>query len=77
MKHYKTDDGAVFEADNSRDVIRQLRTASRDPEPNTEAFMKQMARRVRQTSGVYIPTDSESEFVAALLRTGLLSEVTE
>lgn len=77
MKKYTTNDGETFEAENARDVVRQLRAGSRDPEPNVEAFMRQLAHRVKQTSGAQLPTNSESEFVEALLRTGLLTEVQE
>lgn len=75
MKTYQTNDGEQFTVENSRDLVKQLRAASRDPEPNIEAFMRALAKRVRQTTSTKVPTNSDSDFVAALLRSGLLTEI--
>ena len=74
MRTYHTNDGAVIEANDARDVVRKLRGMSNTPEQNIEVFMQEVAERVLVQNGVIVPTHSPTYFVAGLLQAGLLIE---
>lgn len=77
-KTYVDDTDEVFVANSARDLLRQIRARSvLDTETNQASWMRGVARRVRQTTGRRLDTQSEAEFVRGLIRAGLLREETE
>lgn len=76
MRTYHTNDGAVIEAKDARDVVRKLRAMSNTPEQNIQTFMEEVAERVLLQGNV-IATDTPAHFVAGLLSAGLLTEETQ
>jgi hypothetical protein len=73
--HYRTKDGAEFEADNERHVVRELRKSAFAKSANEQEFMREVARGAYMLFSKRIPTNSHHAFVQGLLREGLLEEV--
>lgn len=74
---YVTNDGERITAETARDLINKLRKDSRDPEPSIIEFKTAISNRVRQQTGIFIPTDPEDAFVAGLIVAGLLTKEQE
>jgi len=75
MKTYVTNSGETIEAANNRDLVRKLRASSWDEQRLTiKAFIKAMARRARLQTGTRVATNTPTNFVAGLVRAGLLTE---
>lgn len=72
MMVFRTSDGAKVKGPTAREVIKALRVVSRDPEPSLLQFMRALATRAYRQTGRRIPTHSQTKFIAALERAGLL-----
>ncbi len=69
---YKTEDGAVFCAVSAADLVRQLHEISMAPAEDDETWMAQTAARTQEQTGRPVRHDNAEEFVADLLKLGLI-----
>lgn len=75
MKVYVTSDLERFECRNARDLLRQMRGRSPHPCLNQVTWMRELKRRVYQSTHFRLSLESEAVFVAGLVRSGLLKEM--
>ena len=75
MMKVRMSDGAVFDVVDSRDLVRQLRRASRDKRKNERAFMRAAAARSGIQFGARIRCSTFRKFVADLLEAGIIERV--
>jgi hypothetical protein len=68
-------DGDVFEG-SPKDIVIQMHDSSMAPATSDKAWMQQTAERAKmQTGGALVRTDTPDNFIADLIKNGMLKEV--
>lgn len=73
----QTPDNIIFEADNARELVILLHDSSFAPSTSDQEWMQQSAELAQMQLGraVDIRTDTPDNFIADLIKVGLLKEL--
>ncbi len=77
MSRYFTSDGNEFVAASDDDLVEQMRRASFTPSESSAEFMRDVALRLKEESGVVIKTGKPEDFITSLVDLGFLEEKEE
>lgn len=70
-----TNDGQTLSG-SPREIVHRLNTTSRSPAKSDRTYMKQVAQRMKLQVGRKIKCDNPKNFIAELIKTGMLTEET-
>jgi hypothetical protein len=71
------DDGRVYTGNTEAELVSRLRSSSLTAEKTDREFMREAARRARLQTGKRVRYNTPENFIADLVKTGLINVTTE
>jgi hypothetical protein len=73
MLKVDTHDGTVFEGDDAKDIVRQMKMTEWGHPEKKRDYMEEVAERIEQMTGSEVPHGSAASFLLGLAEAGLIT----